>query len=187
MLCICATLQKFKAKAGKKPIGKHLGKEVQRQLRKRRWRFLIEEKSLSTFRKMSGTVILKIPLIFVSQSENKVLCHFVFLYLGYPVALRELLLPTRDVWHRHQPHGSAAGRRAPLPGCFPAGSWSEWMDLSPVKWEGNRIRKKELSHRLQKEESKIKQACDWDSLMLTQAGLPGANPVLKMSYINPDD
>ena len=63
------------------------------------------------FRKMSWTVIVKIPLTFVSQSENKVLCHSVFWSLGYPVALRELLLPTRDVaeqcQHRDQPCCSA--------------------------------------------------------------------------------
>lgn len=79
--------------------------------------------------------------------------------------------------------GDTAARLPPLPGAAGA----EHVDLSPVKWEGNHIRKKEVCHTLQKEEREIKWACDWDSLMLTQAGLPGANPVLKMSCINPDD
>lgn len=39
------------------------------------------------FRKVSWAVIWKITLIFVSQPENKVLCHSLFLCLGYPVTL----------------------------------------------------------------------------------------------------
>lgn len=96
-LRICATLQKFKAKAGKKQQQNIWERKYKAWKAEMKVFYSRKKKSLPVFRKMSWTVILKIPLTFSSRSENKVLCHSVFLYLRYPVALRELLFPTRDV------------------------------------------------------------------------------------------
>lgn len=51
--------------------------------------------------------------------------------------------------------------------------------------EDSKQKKRSLSHIAKKGEREVK--CDWDSLLLAQAGLPGANSVLKNTYINPDD
>jgi len=90
---MCAMLQKFKAEAGEKSR-ETLGKGSTKTAWKSRDEgFFIARKISFSIQEMSWTVILKIPVIFVSQLENKVLCHSVFLCLGCPVALRELLVP----------------------------------------------------------------------------------------------
>lgn len=69
--------------------------------------------------KMSWAVIWKITLIFVSQPENKVLYHSLFLWLGYPVALRGMRCG-RVLAQGLALLTSCTGKGAPLPACFPS-------------------------------------------------------------------
>lgn len=141
---------------------KHLGKEVQRQFGKQRWRVFNSRKNLfQCSGKCHGQWYRKFPWSLSHSWQIKhLLCHWVFLYLWYPVAPRELLLLTQEVaeqcQHQDQPRDQrccsaapgwehhAAAQLCPLHG-LPSGSCSESLDLSPGKWEGNSITKKKKS------------------------------------------
>lgn len=169
---------------------KHLGKEVQRQLGKQRWRLFIAGKISFSVQQnvMENNIEYSLDLCLTVRKWS--FSTLFFLVPGVPCC------PEGAVWQNNigtgaSPAAQLRWRRAPLQAVslprLPSGSCSESVDLSPVKWEGNHTREKEFCHALQKEERNIKWACHWDSLVLTQAGLPGANPVLEMNYINPDD
>lgn len=109
---------------------------------------------------MDSNIENSLDLFSRSHKIKKVLGHSVLLSLGYPVALRELLLPTGAVAERCQRRDQPAARlcreegtAARLPP-LPAAAGAEHMDLSPVKWEGNHIRKKKSVTRCKKRKEK---------------------------------